>query len=356
MINQTRVERLLSDLSVRARAETAAIVAGEFAGQTLSASERHIAIDILAVLSEDVDQIVRETLAEQVKSCPHLPREIGVTLARDLDPIAVPILRHSPILKDQDLVDIVVNGSTAKQAAVAQRERLAESVSWALADTRKRKIVKILLANQGAVIGETLLNVLIDRYRGDPGVHNLVGERVVAPPQVIDRLLSCASAEVAARVIVQRGGGGDRLTQRRDRTFSALLSEFQPAEVERLVAELAGKKMLTPLLLLRCLCDGHLAFFELGCATLAGVDLARARSLLHDRGMLGFPAITARAGIPAALKPAFRAALQCLDAGNCDSASMMSRLVQAYPNLTARGLDGVLDQLSALPPDDAVLN
>ncbi len=56
---QTHYERLLAEPSATVRAETAASVAGAFAGERLSERERKISLDILKVMARDVERQVR---------------------------------------------------------------------------------------------------------------------------------------------------------------------------------------------------------------------------------------------------------------------------------------------------------
>ena len=363
MLTQSKVERLLTDLSARARAETAAIVADEFTGGGLSESERRIAVDILTVLANDAEQQVREALADHVKACAFLPASIALTLACDLDPVALPVLRFSPVLSDADLARIVRTGSTAKQLAIAGRERVAELVSDALVDTRKRKVVAAVLANVGAALSEATLMVLVDRYRTETGLQMLLAGRPSLPRAVVERLLDCASAEVAARLVLhgpepEGGPGGEEAgaESERDRAFARLLAQLAPAEIERLAIDLHARDRLSPILLLRCLCEGHLFFFEAAIAALAGLPVAQARPLLHDRGPLGLPAIYGRSGLPDRLLPAFRAAIDALhelarhggDAGPSLADAAAARLVRAYPGLAPGSLDSLLRQLGRL--------
>ena len=356
MLTQSKVERLLTDLSARARAETAAIVADEFTGGGLSESERRIAVDILTVLANDAEQQVREALADHVKACAFLPASIALTLACDLDPVALPVLRFSPVLSDCDLVRIVRAGSTAKQLAIAGRERVAELVSDALIDTRKQKVVATVLANVGAALSEATLTVLVDRYRTEAGMQMLLADRPSLPRTVVERLLDCASAEVKARLILhgsEPGDGEAGAESERDRAFARLLAQLAPAEIERLAIDLRARNRLPPILLLRCLCEGHLFFFEAAMAALAGLPVAQARPLLHDRGPLGLPAIYGRSGLPDRLLPAFRAAIDALhelarQGGHADPSladAAAARLARAYPGLVPGSLDSLLRQL-----------
>ena len=90
---QTHYERLLAEPSAAVRAETAASVAGAFAGERLSERERKVSLDILKVMARDVERQVREALSEHVKSSPLLPPSIARVLAADVESVALPIIQ-----------------------------------------------------------------------------------------------------------------------------------------------------------------------------------------------------------------------------------------------------------------------
>ncbi|MEE9125449.1 MAG: hypothetical protein V3U14_13300, partial [candidate division NC10 bacterium] len=114
-LGQSQVELLLTDPSPRVRAETAAGVAAELSKGSLTENERHIALKIVEVLARDTERQVREAIATHVKSCPFLPRKIANTLAHDVESVAVPIIRYSEVLSDDDLLSVVRSDSVAKQ-------------------------------------------------------------------------------------------------------------------------------------------------------------------------------------------------------------------------------------------------
>ena len=68
ILNAADVEKLRSDPSPDSRAVIAEKVAGAFANEPLSDGEREIAIAIFSVLADDAERVVRQRLAESVKS------------------------------------------------------------------------------------------------------------------------------------------------------------------------------------------------------------------------------------------------------------------------------------------------
>ncbi|HEY8003079.1 MAG TPA: DUF2336 domain-containing protein, partial [Phenylobacterium sp.] len=106
-------------------------------------------------------------------------------------------------------------------------------------------------------------------------------------------------------------------------------------DVRGFVVHLAGSKRLTSSLLLRALAQGHMTFFEWGVAELAGVPHHRTWLMIHDAGPLGLRAIYERAGLPARLFPAFRAAVDTFhsmefDGGARDRERFQERMLQRF--------------------------
>jgi uncharacterized protein (DUF2336 family) len=83
-----------------------------------------------------VDQLVRvrKILSQVLAREPEAPRPVILTLARDAEPeVAEPVLENSPVLTEDDLVELVEGGAPAwAQAAIAGRAqvsaRLAEAI------------------------------------------------------------------------------------------------------------------------------------------------------------------------------------------------------------------------------------
>src|SRR5262245_33248088 len=112
------VQRLLEGASAQIRASTAVRVAQQIDIAGLTPSERHIAEDIVRLFARDAELIVRRALAEQIKASPHLPHDVALKLARDLEEVALPVIEFASVLTDGDLIDIVRSGDPRRQSAV----------------------------------------------------------------------------------------------------------------------------------------------------------------------------------------------------------------------------------------------
>ena len=90
-LNEQDVKRLLSSPDRDVRAE----IAGKIAAQhpRLTEHERKLAEDILRLMVKDAEVRVREALSRQLKENPLLPHDLALTLAQDVDEVALPFLQ-----------------------------------------------------------------------------------------------------------------------------------------------------------------------------------------------------------------------------------------------------------------------
>ncbi len=120
-------------------------------------------LDLLERLAEDELPRVRAIIADEIAQCAHIPRRLALRLARDVEEtVCGPILRYSPLLSDEDLIEIIastrVHGAIE---AIAQRDGLSGDVSAAIAASLDIPAVAQLLANPNAQIREETLNTII---------------------------------------------------------------------------------------------------------------------------------------------------------------------------------------------------
>jgi uncharacterized protein (DUF2336 family) len=123
-----------------------------------------LTITVLRQLAADQLPRVRAIISEHLKSADGVPKDIVLQLARDLEVIvAAPVLQFSPLLSDQDLLEIIAAGREAGTlSAIAKRRGLGGDVADAVAQTLDAKAVATLLANDSAQLREDTLDWIID--------------------------------------------------------------------------------------------------------------------------------------------------------------------------------------------------
>lgn len=314
-LTQEDVARLLSDPSASNRAETAGKVAVQIETGSLSAEGRRMAEDIIRVMARDASVMVREAVALNLKSSAGLPRDVALTLARDIDSVALPVLEFSDVLTDEDLLELIAEAKVERQEAIARRREVSGVVADALVETGSERVVTALVGNDGADLSELTLSRVVDRFGENGEVQTAMVRRSRLPISVSERLVAKLSDHLRDYLVKHHelsvDTASDIVFRARERTILNLASgDAGEDDVVQLTTQLAAKGRLTPSLVLRALCIGDLVFFEAAMAALAGVPVENARILIHDRGPLGLKSIHEKAGLPATLLPTIRTALQ----------------------------------------------
>lgn len=308
------VKRLLSDPSVDNRSETARKIAENFSDNTFTDNERHLALEIFQVMVQDATDRVRQALSEHLKDCPHIPHQLAVTLAGDVDVVAAPMLQFSEVLTDEDLIDIIRTSGEAKQSAIASRRAVSEVVTDSLIVHGNENVAVRVLGNPGAQVSESTFEKAFDRFGDDDRVGDVITRRGLMPVSVAERLVMKASErlekQLSAKVDLSADSMADMIVNIRERATLTLVDpRFGIGDARELVKALAEHDRLTPSIVIRGLCMGDLAFFEAALAHLANVPGTNAMILIHDEGRRGLKALWNKAKMPEAMLPVVAAAV-----------------------------------------------
>jgi len=314
-LNHDDVARLMSDPSPENRASTAEKVAQQFGDGTLSESEGKLAEEIFNIMVKDAEERVREALAKNLQSAPNLPHDLASKLASDTsDNVALPIIRYSDVLTEDDLLEIVRTQPGARQVAVAERPAVSESVSEAIVEHGTEDAVVSLVSNEGAAISDASLEKVVEKHGEIERVQKPLVHRERLPVSVAEKLVSKISDELKTYLVANHDLpeqlAADLILQTRERATIGLVSDGASEEdLVVLVKQMRDKGRLTPSIILRALCVGDMPFFETAVSILADVPIGNARVLIHDEGDLGLRSLYDKAGLPRALYVAFRSAV-----------------------------------------------
>lgn len=181
---------------------------------------RQTAYRVLERLVQDQIPHVRQVLSEALKDVVDAPAPIIKTLARDaVEAVSSPVLQYSPVLRDEDLLDIIAERpTTAALTAISRRNRVGPDVADAIAQTDDVDAISVLLTNESAQIREETLDDLIERAEERPQWHEPMARR----PRLHERAARRLAHFVADRLI-------EVLIARND------LSEETLVEVKRVV-------------------------------------------------------------------------------------------------------------------------
>jgi uncharacterized protein (DUF2336 family) len=326
VLTQMDVERLLNDDSSDSRSAVLDKISSSYNAEHFKGRERDIAEQIFRLLMKDVALRVREKLADRIKRNAIVPRDIVLHLANDVDSVATPVLTHSPVLSDADLVSVVEKShDMGKLLAVTQRETISSRVSEALVETRYAQVMTSLLSNEGATISDKSLEKIADDFRGDQEVLAVLSSQPKLPITVIERIISRVSTAVAETLKEKYQLSDHELHKdsshvREDFMVRLLEHSLSREEIEALVVQMAAEERLTPSIAMTALCRGQITFFSAAISQFSNISFANAERLIADRGEHGFNGLYQKSGLPDSMMDAVRLLLRAVQDMQIDSA------------------------------------
>lgn len=326
---------------------------------TLTDEERQYAEQILQIVVAGAAERVRRALAVTLKASPNLPSEIAAKLARDIESIAVPLLESSPVLSDEDLVEILESAEPARQYAIARRDTLSEVVTTALCTHAVDGAIIEALNNEGAQFNEVGMTRALDRYPTVKALQEAMVERPILPVLVSEKLAARLTGELFDRLVEKHAMPPqmaiDLATNTRERAGIDLIAQAGlQSDMKRYVQQLHLNGRLTASFVLRALCQGEVRLVEYAFAELAGIAHNKAWLLVHDGGTMGMRAIFERANMPPSLYPAFRAAIEVLHETEFDGTAddrirfrkrMIERVLTRFQSIPEEDLNYLLEKL-----------
>ncbi|MEA2885280.1 MAG: hypothetical protein QOH32_4536 [Bradyrhizobium sp.] len=296
------------------RAEATRSLARALLFSELSGDDRLAAEGALLMQLDDASPLVRQAMAEVFCSSADAPPAIVQALSADQPSVALPVLEHSPLLIDADLVDIVATGNSEMQCAIARRVHLPAAVCAAIAEVGTPAAALELIENPYAELAPVSWDRIVERHGHLAAIREsmLVLEDLPAATRLA--LAAKLSDTLAQFVIARKWLSADRAgriaCEARERCTVNVASRSRGADMRALVGHLRLTGQLTAGLILRALLSGNLDLFEHALVELSGLAAARVAALIDDRGGASLDALLTRAGLPGTTFPAFRAAME----------------------------------------------
>ena len=301
------------------RAEATRSLARALLISDLSTDDRAAAEGALLMLLDDPSPLVRLAMAEVFARSADAPAAIVQALSLDQPSAALPVLEHSPLLIDADLVDIVATGNCETQCAIARRIRLPASVCAAIAEVGTAAAALELIENAYAELAPFSWDRIVERHGHLAAIREsmLVLEDLPAATRaaLVAKLSETLAQFVVARNWLSADRAGRIASEARDRSTMHIAARSRGDDMRGLVAHLRLTGQLTAGLILRALLSGNLELFDSALAELSGLPKARVSALLHDRSGASLRALLKRAGLPESTFAAFHVALEACHEG-----------------------------------------
>jgi uncharacterized protein (DUF2336 family) len=338
------------------RAEATRALARAWLFSDMSSNDLAATEGALLMLLDDPSPLVREAMADVFAHTTDAPPAIVRALATDLASVALPILQHSPLLIDADLVDIVAAGSSEIQCAVARRAELPTPVCAAIAEVGTAEACLALIDNPEAQLAQISLDRIVERFGHITAVREQLLESHELPAATRLALVAKLSDALVHFVTARNWLSAERAEtaafEACERSTVNIAATSPACDLRALVRHLRESSQLTAGLILRALLSGNTEIFEFALVELTGMTEARVGAILHERSGCGLTALLSRAGFPESTFAAFRAALSATAEigfiGTVDGAARLRRRMVERVLTTCAQEAGVTEALLTL--------
>jgi len=301
------------------RAEATSALARAYLHSDLTLDDLSAAEGAMIMLLDDPSPLVRGALAQVFASAQKAPPVVVHALAADQPDVAIPVLTRSPLLSDEDLVDLFATAPADSQMAIASRAMLSRPVAAAIAEVGSAQACLALLENPDADIALFSIDRIIERFGHLSAIRENLIARHDLPMASRQALLAKLSQTLAGFVTARHWLGSEHAEyaarEACEKATVALAAETPYGEIAELMRHLRQSGQLTAGMILRALLSGNVVLFEEAIAELTGMPIDRVSAYIHDKNISGFRAIYTRAGLPNAAYPAFREAIAALRDG-----------------------------------------
>jgi uncharacterized protein (DUF2336 family) len=288
--------------------------------------------DIFLNLVRDAETALRQTLAEQLAESDWAPRALLDLLMLDEIEIARPLIARSPLIRDEDLIRILVEATIEHQIEVARRPRLSARVADAVIEGGQAAPLTALAGNTTAEISDGGLQRLVEEARRlaalraplsrHPRLNRDLAKTLYAlVGDALRNELESRFSETGPALAPAITAAIEETLERPRAAMTVLLSPSGSGQDDRdemdrrLVDKLAGSGQLRPGFLIRALREKQLGLFEHALSVLSGHPLTQIRQSVRRNSADALYLACAGIGIDRAVFPTLLIELRRLNSG-----------------------------------------
>jgi uncharacterized protein (DUF2336 family) len=248
--------------------------------------------DVLRHVAREMEQGVLAELSVRFADSPDAPQQLMRDLAANVFSVAEPVLKRSPVLKDETLVEIVQAQSQDHIRAIAQRETVSPAVSDVISRVGDDAALNTLLRNAGAKFARATMEHVVDRAKETKGLHESVVGRADLPLDLMNEMYFVVEQRLRS-AIMSRNAKVDpqELDAALMKARARMQSQANLDHSEDIKAAIAAvdrmmrKGELRPQMLVAMHRENKQSQFLVGLARLTDVDIDTCRGVLSRQDM-----------------------------------------------------------------------
>lgn len=247
------------------------------------AGDRDFFGELMEEIAFSLERQVREELARKIAAEAGMPHGLIVRLANDEIPVARPVLEQSPVLTDDDLIDISHNRGQDHLFTITKRQELSIRLTTVLAERGNEDVVYSLLQNPTAKLSPDTIDMMASRSKACERIQAALVERDDVPREVLMDLLKHASEKVRKDIKYKLTAADEMYL---DEVVDSLKSEISISRKSlalECVDALEQRNALNEGAILGFLRDNKPMEFLIGLSRLLSIDVKFALRVIGDR-------------------------------------------------------------------------
>jgi len=310
--------RFRSEPSAEMRHKIVGSICDQFDIGGFTEKELVVAKDLLSYLASDVEKSIRKLLSERLKNSTDAPHDAIMKLAQDVPEVATPVLQHSVVLTDEDLVNIIQTiDETEKLISIARRQHVSDAVSYQLVATKQENVAQTLMQNPTASISDNICQLAMKTFSEASPVLETMVQREGLSIQVAERLITLVSTKMQQQLSKQHNIPiPEKLSalvdSREHLTLGLTSGQIDKTDTFALVEHLHQHGKLSHSIILRALCRNDITFFQAALAKRAAIPTINAQKLVSEGSYEGFLRLYDTAEMPESMREASYHLLQIL--------------------------------------------
>ncbi len=260
-----RMLMLARDKSDKGREELTLAISEVFQ-EELADSEKKLASEIIINLIRQAETNLKQALSEKLAVSDHLPLELALTIAHEDIDVARPVLQHSELLSDVDLIYIINSKDKDYWDAIAKRTKVTSLVSDVLVGKDDAGVMNTLVNNIRAQLSKSSMRTITKKSIKFSELQEPLLKRPEMDPDIATDLYICASEKLRSEIVAKFPIDLEVVDKALEEIVQDLInSNHGRHEVTDDMKELAirfyEREEITPHLLINTLRRGQLSFF-----------------------------------------------------------------------------------------------
>jgi uncharacterized protein (DUF2336 family) len=276
--------------------------------------------EIMFLLNGEASEETRQQASNLLCEKDWTPRKLVLSWAKDIIPVANPVLLKSPVLTEDDLVQLARDSSLFHRLAIADRPQISTKVTDTLIGFNEPEVLVVMTGNESAdMTMETFAScVRISRRHTD--LRTNLSQRDDLPRSLIPSLFAYSTPSEREEIASKFGVDADNFSVV---VRQAVLAKSEPKnkdgaenkqaseelEVARLVAKLAKSNALTTGYVVKAASTEKTMLFEHSISTLASIPVENFRAAMGRHPSVALALTCQAAGIDRSAYPSLHRSL-----------------------------------------------